>query len=331
MTYTVKRGDTLSEIAEKYLRGRIYGAVGSLKRLLAENSNIKNADYIKTGDVIELPDDILKNTDNALAISSEFSRAFEQESHSQTEEPERPYPEEVLGQEKYIDQRKDPASIDKFKTYSSFGFYPSLGFSRLDSTQTGSGSAVSEVGVGGLIDWTVHFSRTFEAQVYFNLMDYNYESSQSSTLTDSTGSMAEFGFGVTKRFTERFKLGGQLGYRSSPYLRGTKQNTGAVENVQAAVLRATPKYDILKFQDLSVELNAPIEYEFTGTGPNITTDGGFGYGLGLELKHETSWGEINAGGFYGRLDGGFRSATTSTQEIRSYLGIRYNIGGKKND
>ncbi len=331
MTYTVKRGDTLSEIAGKYLRGSIYGAVGSLKKLLAENSHIKNADYIKTGEVIELPDDILKNIDDVLASSNDFSRSSEKENLSQTEEPESLYPEEVLGQEKFINQRKDPASIDSFKTYSSFGFYPSLGFSRLDSTQTGSGSAVSELGIGGLIDWTVHFSESFEAQVYFNLMDYNYESSQSSTLTDSKGSLAEFGFGVTKRFTERFKFGGKLGYRSSPYLRATNQNTGAVENVQTAVLRAAPKYDILKFQDLSVELNAPIEYEFSGTGPNITTDGGFGYGLGLELRHETSWGEINAGGIYRRLDGGFRNATTSTQEIRSYLGIRYNIGGKKND
>jgi len=87
----------------------------------------------------------------------------------------------------------------------------------------------------------------------------------------------------------------------------------------------------LRFEDLSVEFNAPIEYEFSGEGPNISTAGALGYGLGLELRHETSWGEINAGGFYRRLDGGFGATSSSTQEIRSYLGIRYNIGGGNND
>ncbi|MBL6991179.1 MAG: LysM peptidoglycan-binding domain-containing protein [Bacteriovoracaceae bacterium] len=52
LTYTVKPGDTLSEISQDHLPGKIYGPNGSLARLLDLNPQIKNPNLIYPNDQI---------------------------------------------------------------------------------------------------------------------------------------------------------------------------------------------------------------------------------------------------------------------------------------
>lgn len=53
-SYIVKHNDTLSEIASRTARGKIYGRGGSLQKLLVLNPQIKDADRIYAGQTIRL-------------------------------------------------------------------------------------------------------------------------------------------------------------------------------------------------------------------------------------------------------------------------------------
>lgn len=313
-TYTVQRGDSLSKIAGKCLKGRIYGAKGNLKQLLEKNSQIVNSDHIRVGDLIQLPTDCLKNSDYKVA---QLASSHEEDS--------------INSKARRDEERTYQYSTSSFKPYSSLGLNLVLGFSRLESTQVGGASAISKLANGGNLDWTQHWSETLESQVYFDIMNYKFESSADSSFSKNSSSISEFGLGITKNISKRFKLQVLLGYRSSPYLRAAARNALVIEDVQATVVKAVPKFDLIRLEDLSLELNAPLEYEFSGKGSFIKTDGGLGYGLGLQIRHQTSWGEINSGGFYRRLSSGFGTTISNTQEIRSYIGFRYNIGTGKND
>lgn len=54
--YTVQHGDTLSSILRKYFNGNIYGKRSRLEQLLELNKNIKEADTIRLGQKIIIPD-----------------------------------------------------------------------------------------------------------------------------------------------------------------------------------------------------------------------------------------------------------------------------------
>ncbi|MDQ3231673.1 MAG: LysM peptidoglycan-binding domain-containing protein [Pseudobdellovibrionaceae bacterium] len=60
-TYSVKKGDTLSQIAGRELSRPVYGSKGSLKKILDKNPDIQNPDRIYPKQIIRLEDDAIVN------------------------------------------------------------------------------------------------------------------------------------------------------------------------------------------------------------------------------------------------------------------------------
>ncbi len=67
MDYTVKKGDTLSHIADKFLKGqKLYGSKGSVSKLLQLNTLVKDPNIIEPGQIIVLSKAMQKEITKAL-------------------------------------------------------------------------------------------------------------------------------------------------------------------------------------------------------------------------------------------------------------------------
>lgn len=67
--YTVQQGDTLSSILRKYFNGNIYGKRSRLERLLELNKDIKEADTIRLGQKIIIPNPDMDGEKKSLSIA----------------------------------------------------------------------------------------------------------------------------------------------------------------------------------------------------------------------------------------------------------------------
>jgi hypothetical protein len=70
-TYVVRPGDTLSEIVQRHLPGRIYGKKGNLLRIVRRNPKITDPNLVRTGDEVTI------GRDRALAAVAEATKLAE--------------------------------------------------------------------------------------------------------------------------------------------------------------------------------------------------------------------------------------------------------------
>jgi LysM repeat protein len=320
--YQIQKGDTLSDLAFELLNGKIYGNHGSLKRLIGANTHISDPNLIYPGQYIRLPQDLIK-IKKTLTYTKEKPRIIRSIQ-------EQPIYLEIETSDLTNVKDQAPIQMKAFRSNSSFGFYPKFGYARLESLHTGKASATSRLGLGAKIDWTQHWTNTFESQVYVSKVNYTFETAENSALATNTGSISEFGLGVAQSFTRKFIGLLLLGYRTSPFLRASTQNLGSIENVPTGVIKLVPIYKPLIIQDFRISLTTPFEYELSGRGANIQTRGGFGHGVGIEVAQKVSWGKVNAGITYRSFENRFNTAKTTTKEIRMYFGFRFKVNSRNN-
>lgn len=125
MKYTIKKGDTLSEISEALTgRWRNYAKI-------AELNGISNPDYIRAGDTIEIPDELLKegsgsNTKQATTAVENQTAAPKKEVKTNTPEQQRaPSAKEVSESLKTRKSIVDELPVDSKDVKKSKPFYES--------------------------------------------------------------------------------------------------------------------------------------------------------------------------------------------------------------
>ena len=317
-TYIVQQGDTLSNITQNLVPGRIYGRKGNLAKLLSLNPQLEDPDDIRPGTAIQLPKgawDLVSGQKNNTADQAKPDR----------------YSKGVDDQDRRLAQLNDLGMnpLDGgFKAYSSVGFSAGFGFLRLDSSQSGSASAVSDLGYGASLDWRQHWSASFHTGVYLNYQGYSMSTAEGASLPQRSAEVSEMGLQLGQSISKGLWVDAKVGYRSSPYLRSETQDVLAVEDVPTVVFGLCPRINVLSRGDLRLGLLVPLEYELSGQGPNISTNGGVSYGVGAEVVHQLRWGELIGQGVYQTISNGFNQADAERQEVLSKIGFRYYFGGQ---
>lgn len=174
-SYTVKNGDTLSEILHKNVEGRIYGEYGHLQKLLSENPGIRNPNYILIGQKVEY-------THFSRAVSAEISIE---------DGPKKKKP------------RKQAIEVSLM-----FG---SESLNATDISSNANEKAVSNLTYGINLKWTQKWSERYSlfAKAAYNKLDFDVASNKS--LKEKSVSKGSVSLGGSYSFSESHQIMISLG------------------------------------------------------------------------------------------------------------------------
>ena len=332
-SYKVKSGDNLTGILYREVPGPIYGKNNNLEKIIQLNPNVK-------------PHKILPQTEIQLPQGIGEYTQYELQNGKQNFNNEIPVAEESTKdtlkevdltnnfQPRKIDTITEAPSIGekpfrKTEENSSSSFYlsPLLSYSILKSDQ-GSGSsanAVSDLSFGLSASWKHFWSEHWQSKIFLEHQSFSYEVSSNKTLADNSSIRSSMGFaGIYKTNFHSFEI--QLNYSQKPFLRGPSSSSLDLEAVQAMGLGLEWKYLFLERRDLSAKLFLPFKYDLSGTGPNISTDGGLSYGIGASIEQSFEWGILSSSISYSTESNAFDSTNTSNQLLFISFGMSYYTG-----
>jgi hypothetical protein len=292
-THTVVEGETLSEILHKNAVTPIYGNRGSLKKVIELNPHIVSPHSIYPEQVI-----ILKPKED------ELNRSIS----------------EVVN--------VDHVSLGKA---SSLRVNSEFGFARLDTDLSGgtSASALSGIGTGFDVEWSVPFSDKANLHLFAGHMSYDFSVSSNKSLSGKTSAITRFGFGADYKLWDSIGLDFGIGFQSSPVLIAKDSESLFIDDVGGAFSLLTVVYDVWAEGNHSLNLSLPVSYLFEGEGVDINTDGGVGYGLSLNLSSQLSSGRMFGGVGYNIQNNRFDSANVRNQFFTFNFGYEFFIGEVK--
>jgi hypothetical protein len=265
--HVVKEGETLSSIARKEFKGKLYGPDGVLAKVIKLNPSIANKDLIFVGNeiVIKVPEKIEVQTS--------------------------PKEEEVLVSPVLpvvkVEEEKSPHFINRFKVFSR------LALTTLTSTDNQTGavadlSSKKDIQLGG--EWEQVWSQNFQsyAQVSYRKIYFEKLESSTKTLLDSDSSIGEFRIGLTQSFSPEFSLKYSFGYGEKLFLRGKTSTSVAIESDYVPSLILGSDYMFYVKEQASLGARAELAYLMKQSADDVQIDSGL-EGMGEFYGTYDSW------------------------------------------
>jgi hypothetical protein len=300
-TYVIKDRDNLSKVAEKFVKGPVWGKNGSLKKILDLNLHIKNPDFILPGEKIVIDDGWGAATDTPPnPEKSPIERNVAAESTSKVTI------ENTLVKPKAGDENETPVHDKKEDTTTKSLLFQSgttleltsfYSFTNIlaTSTNTGAESQLASnlftgVDIAGFQNWT-ETSRSF---VHLKVSHISFEppTDSTSTLSNSTKTMTTFGVGGSFDLKSKlnFKLFADVG--KELFLRSTSTTNLTTDTVGISTLGASLSYDLFQKDSFTLGLSGRYEKKLAAKTSSYEIMYGKAYGGNIYLKQEFSEGKI---------------------------------------
>jgi LysM repeat protein len=300
ITYIVKKGDTLSEIAHKNIPGPIYGRNGSLDKILSFNPQIKNPNKIYVGAVINL------DTPSLRSVAEEHP-------------PEGPARIELLPE------------VPEKKTYGEFSVRAGMEFFRLNSTDNTTGAnatVLSNMNPTVALNWKQHWSDAWATNFRLNYESVNLQNPSPRTMTSSNVGAYGFGVGVERSFSDSFTLIGSLGYDQEFFLESASTQTLTLDTIAIPSASLAARFDFYKRNLTNVGLEATYSYLSTGSNSLYAVSTGSAYSGMLYWHQELSSSKtVLTGEVFYRQQSQNTSLVTQTQtDVGGVLGLTWVFG-----
>jgi hypothetical protein len=203
VTYVVRSGETLSEIASLKIPGRIWGKKGSLARLISLNPHLAHPDRIQPGQEIELGE-----------LVSEFTPTPNRKIAAVESTPDDTQLKNVYISTGTSSLTPPPGVSDsgiQFARHSELALRPQAFFTRLDGVDKTNGAAAlvfSDQNYGIGLDWRQMWSESLET---FVTLDFRHITMRSvrvgQALQGTSQTNSQMGGGLTWRLGENWELG----------------------------------------------------------------------------------------------------------------------------
>ncbi|CAN5675082.1 hypothetical protein BH10BDE1_BH10BDE1_16830 [soil metagenome] len=247
--YIVQDGDTLSQVARKEVGTPVYGNAGSLAKVVALNPKIRNANNIRPGETIVIPNSALASearepagdtpvtkTETKVEIASEAKVSVV---HAVAVAPQ---PEPQPNQRPQSEPSPVAFAPVVLKNESSFAPSGSVAvgalarYIRLDGRDDLNGGTtamfLSDLSVGATISWRQNYSELWSSRAKLDWFDLHIQNSATKRFASESTYLASGEFEVARRFSP---LGPSiffgLGIDQRPFVRSIDAQTLAVEKV----------------------------------------------------------------------------------------------------
>ena len=287
--YTVKRGDTLSDILFDLNFVHVYGKFGELKKTLKYNYFIskRRGHKIFPGEKIKLT---LVNEEKKIELAEQTSPLPEKFETRIVETPREPL---VI-----VDSSKNTRSITQVsepeqapfqeqpqEQYIFVRFAPQVSWMKVLSTsstpyQSSNISALSKASPGILGNFGVNVSDKFNVQAFAYLSQVNFYANENPNVQLSNKSFFRqaYGLGTEYKFSSDNRMSLRVGFFDEFFLTMNTTTTVDVEKAQIPELHWGLRHIISRYKN--VTLDSGIFGKFIVPYSSGMIDGNLGYGIG---------------------------------------------------
>ncbi len=278
LEYSVKEGDTLSEILSRFNLYPLYGKNGFVKKTIHMNKSKikKNGSFIRVGTLIELPmKSIAHKKDKAPLLVAE-------------KEPEVLLPETASAPPPAL--LRNPSDSDEFP-FSYFQLTPFVSFLRVDSNNANDfgGSQVtllSKRGLGLKGSWNIAYDekRTFFGFAIFE--HFSLFTDPDFVFNHSSISRFHFGVGSQWKYSDDLSLTTKASLQEVSFLDVVNPLSVNVASITLPELSAGLKKSIATKKSFEANVGGRVALLLPSSTGSYHSKLGVGAGASLELRHK---------------------------------------------
>ena len=309
LTHVVTKGETISEIAQKFVKGKVYGKSGGIEKILASNPQVKNANLILAGDTLVIP------SDEALPAVAQ-----------QTEQ-------DVLVRAPANEFASASQDISLRRSY--FEVTPDFSFTRLDGMEKASGAKavlLSSLNYGASAAWHQVWSEIYETAARVSTEKISFRNASTRTLENASSYYSSLSLSGSARIGTRTKLAAALGVGEQIFHRASSLSTATIDKV------FIPRFDLGLSQTLitaspfliGVGLRAGVLLPGSTESYDIRT--GYAYHATLYIRQVSSLDpsveRLSLAIFFGGSKQNTSLVDNSRHDLGLALGYKWEFDGK---
>ena len=226
VVYVVKEKDSLSIIAKKHFNGPVWGENGSLKKIISQNPEIKNPDFIFPSEKINL---------NDISLEQNSSEALPEIKNNLEIKPE-------LGRTVSSENGLKP---DESGTLAELTPFTSMISLTSKDPNTGARSTVaSSLYVGADARYIQIWSENFKTYLRGKISYVSFEppADTSKSISEKSKILTTFGLGGIKKLSSRLTLGVYADLEKNLFLRSVSTTSVTVDSVLVPSVLPVPNH-----------------------------------------------------------------------------------------
>ena len=307
-TFIVKKGDTLSQVAEQFLGKPIYSSKGSLRKLIALNPQIKNPNFIRPGQII-----YVSTTTEEVAV----------EPQEDTFEPE-PVIEMISAPEE-IPAEDTPV----IKTTYKFG--ASTGLEYLDINASGKEfndkanlvmSPVPTVKLFAERDWSEKYSSRF---TFAHAFEPKVDTRANQELKNSQGHRSRFSLDLTRKINDQFRVRGIGAYARRSFIKAESDEVLSLDRIYGFEIGGGAEFDFFKKEKSTIGAGLDAFYLAPSSGAGYTTDSGYSTLANVYLRHQLSSMMLEASTYYGHWNQDTKFVSQKVNTLGFNVGLSWSF------
>lgn len=266
LTYVVKHGDTLSKIAAKQFGKPVYGKSGSLKKILAVNSQIKNQNLIFIGQKIEI---------DGASIALEDANADR-------------------GIASVNETQGIPADkkLEAFVGYGIFSLTPEFVSTKILATDPGTqttATLVSKSNIGVSANYTQVWTESLQTDFFFSLNKLSMnEPSSGGTIQNTDQTLYSFGAIAKFNLSSKVTLGAGLGLFERVYLVGVSSSIVSLDPLYVPSVRVSGAYDFFSKAPFTMGASAGFNLDLPASASGYRSKVNPSYSAAFYVKQRVS-------------------------------------------
>jgi hypothetical protein len=291
--YIVKKGDTLSEIAYKYISPKVYGKNSSINKILALNPTIQNPDFLGVNQIINLG-------------------VFEPSNPSRT-----------------VSEAAPPLKRGSGSALTLTPFYSILNINSKDNGSGSKSTIASKYYIGVNVSYTQEWTKDFQTAINLKLASINFEkpTSATKTLKDSKKFLSTLGLESNQNLKDNIYLKLNLDYGKELFVRADSTQDVAVDAINIPSVGAKIYYNIKNIEMFSLGIAGSYEAKMPAQTDNY--DVKFGHKIGTSIYLSQHRGNASDSNFQVELGLSHRKQDTtvsSQTESSVTLGVNFLLG-----
>jgi LysM repeat protein len=306
--HIVKKGETLSQIAHENHSGRVYGAKGSLEKILALNPHIDKPELIFPGQKI-----LIQEAD----VSPRALASVDEEKKVVPSEVPPPLKAEAVSE-------KNPVS--RLSLDAGFGYF------RIDSKDKSTGASstfLSAMNPEARLTWDLDWNEKWTSRVRFNYAGsdvFNDTSTNAPVLKGASKSRYGFEVGVTRSWSPSSRTGFYLNIQERIFTHATETTSVTVDRVSEPSVKIAHESELFHVKTATLGLGVSGEAILPGRGPGYSTDTGFGADAVFFLRHDLDRFSIQGSVAYGMVRQDSDLVEQSESHLGAALGLVWRLG-----
>lgn len=317
-SFTVRKGDTLSEIARTFMGKPIYGKRGSLRKIIALNPQIKNPNFIRPGQIVYI--DQQTEVAEVEPVSAPAQTSVNTEDTFEVEPViELIAPREIAAPE-----------VAEFSPRSRLGVSTGFEYFAINATDKATKDDAKLISTTTpLINtyWELQWSEKYSSRLNIGyaaevlVKDKNTD----KKLKNASGVRTNFGLDITRKMSEKFRIRALAAYSRRAFLKAESQNVVRLDRINGLEVGGGFDYDFIQRGNAAFGIGLQATLLAPARGPGYSTETGYASLANLYFRHQLRSAMLEANTYYGYWDQQTKYVSQNVNSVGVNVGLAWSF------